>query len=451
MPRVIRLPVARICLLIVSVVLLSAIVAASADLSRAVASPYSNRTASSHVHKRRRTGRKSSSARRVKCVSAARDKHRKASKACANRKSNASGAKPDAFRMRSVPVPAPAPIAPLSADALPGELGSLPGESTTPSEPTAPVEPGGPFRFFSPTSFWNEALPADAPLDQSSAAVVGAFAGQIAAAYAAKKGEAFINTTSYSVPIYTVSDTQATVRVTYEIPYGGETNPALEAAWSAVPLLPEAKPAAGTDRHLVVWQPSTDKLWEFWGLEKTGSGWLAKWGGAIEKASSDSGAYGPGAWPGAQTGWGASASSLSIAGGLITLEDLEKGRINHALAIALPNVRAGVYASPAQRSDGGSTEPLSLPEGAHLRLDPSLDLASLHLPRLTLMLAEAAQRYGIFVRDQAEEPVFYAQDPTPTGTNPYAGAHGYFEGKSPSQILASFPWSHLQLLKMELH
>jgi hypothetical protein len=67
------------------------------------------------------------------------------------------------------------------------------------------------------------------------------------------------------------------------------------------------------------------------------------------------------------------------------------------------------------------------------------------------MLAEAAQRYGIFVRDQAEEPVFYAQDPTPTGTNPYAGAHGYFEGKSPSQILASFPWSHLQLLKMELH
>jgi hypothetical protein len=142
---------------------------------------------------------------------------------------------------------------------------------------------------------------------------------------------------------------------------------------------------------------------------------------------------------------------LSIAGGLITLEDLEKGQINHALAIALPNVRAGVYASPAQRSDGGSTEPLSLPEGAHLRLDPSLDLASLHLPKLTLMLAEAAQRYGIFVRDQASEPVFYAQDPIPTGTEPYTGARGYFEGKSPSQLLASFPWSHLQLLKMKLH
>jgi hypothetical protein len=35
---------------------------------------------------------------------------------------------------------------------------------------------------------------------------------------------------------------------------------------------------------------------------------------------------------------------LSIAGGLITLEDLEKGQLNHALAISLPNGRAGVYA-----------------------------------------------------------------------------------------------------------
>ena len=142
---------------------------------------------------------------------------------------------------------------------------------------------------------------------------------------------------------------------------------------------------------------------------------------------------------------------MSIAGGLITLEDLELGQINHALAMAVPNVRAGLYASPAQRTDGTSADPLSLPEGAHLRLDPNLDLASLHLPPLTLELAEAAQRYGIFVRDRSENVAFYAQDPIPTGTEPYTGANGYFEGKSPSRLLASFPWSHLQLLKMELN
>ena len=67
------------------------------------------------------------------------------------------------------------------------------------------------------------------------------------------------------------------------------------------------------------------------------------------------------------------------------------------------------------------------------------------------MLAEAAQRYGIFVRDRAANVALYAQDPTPTGTEPYGGSHGFLEGKPAYALLASFPWSHLQLLKMELH
>jgi hypothetical protein len=314
---------------------------------------------------------------------------------------------------------------------------------------TQTVELPAPFRFFASTSFWNEPVPADAPLAPNSAAIVSAFDGEIIAAEEAKTGLPSINTTAWSVPIYTVPETQATVKVTQD--YGGELNVALQAAWDAVPLPPGAKPAAGTDRDLVVWQPSTDKLWEFWGLEKAEAGWQARWGGAMDSASANPGVYGPEAWPGAQPNWGVSATSLSVAGGLITLEDLELGQINHALAIAIPNTRAGEYASPAHRTDGYSSSPLSLPEGAHLRLDPNLDLASLHLPRVTLMMAEAAQRYGIFVRDSAANVAILAQDPTPTGTNPYTGAHGYFEGKSSPQLLASFPWRYLELLKMELH
>ncbi len=255
-----------------------------------------------------------------------------------------------------------------------------------------------------------------------------------------------IDTTRWSVPIYTVPADEPTVRV--KLLNNSKT---LQAAWDAVPLPANAQPAVGTDKHLVVWQPSSDRLWEFWRLEKTTEGWQAPWGGAMQNVSSNPGVYGPEAWPGADTGWGGSASSLSLAGGLITLEDLQLGQINHALAMAIPDVRAGVYTSPAQRDDGVSTDPLSLPEGAHLRLDPNLNLAALHLPHLTLMLAEAAQRYGIFVRSQAANIVLYAQDPIPTGTEPYTGPTGYFEGKYPYQLLASFPWKHLQLLKMTLH
>ncbi len=316
-------------------------------------------------------------------------------------------------------------------------VGDSPGLSATQS----------PFRFFSPTSFWNRPIPANPRLDPRSTAIVGAFDEGITAATQIQRGPAIL-ATGWSVPIYTVPADQPTVKVMLE---GQSSSPALQGAWDAVPLPPDAQPAAGTDKHLLVWQPSTERLWEFWRLEQSPAGWQAAWGGAMRNVSADSGVYSRNAWPGASRYWGASASSLSIAGGLITLEDLERGQINHALAIGIPNVRAGVYASPAQRTDGTSTSPLSLPEGAHLRLDPSLDLAALHLPRLTLMVAEAAQRYGIFVRDRAGNVAFYAQNPIPTGTEPYAGPHGYFEGKATRQLLAAFPWSHLQLLKMRLH
>lgn len=304
-----------------------------------------------------------------------------------------------------------------------------------------------PFRFFSPSSFWNEPVAADAKLDPKSSELVQAFSTEIANDTLAKDPP-WINTTVESVPIYTVPADQPTVQVRLEAP---SRSPTLQKAWAAVPLPPTAQPAAGTDKVLVVWQPSTDRLWDFWRLVHTSEGWSASWGGAMQHVSSNPGVYGPKAWPGAKPWWGDSASSLEPVGGLISLEDLEHGQIDHAVAIAIPNVRAGVYASPAQRTDGTSTDPLALPEGAHLRLAPTLDLAALHLPRVTLMIAEAAQRYGLFVRDYAPDVTFYAQDPIPTGTNPYAGPTGYFEGQSPRELLANFPWSHLQVLKMHLH
>ncbi|MHB8235819.1 MAG: hypothetical protein ACYDHT_14305 [Solirubrobacteraceae bacterium] len=260
------------------------------------------------------------------------------------------------------------------------------------------------------------------------------------------KGGPWINTTSYSVPVYTVSTRQPLVRVRLD----HRPEAALKRAWRAVPLPPTAQPSAGTDAVLTLWQPSTDRLWEFWRLRHDAGGWSASWGGAMRHVSSDSGVNGPRAWPGAEPSWGSSASSLSLVGGLITLEDLRLGTINHALSIAIPEPRAGVYSSPANRTDGSSASPLSLPEGAHLRLNPNLNLAELHLPRLTMMIAQAAQRYGIFVRDRANGIAFYAQDPIPTGTEPYAGPGGYFEGHNPSQLLASFPWSQLQVLRLSL-
>lgn len=321
------------------------------------------------------------------------------------------------------------------------------GCGSTTSAATEDTASGSPhFRFFSPHSFWNEPVAADATVDPSSAQLVGTLTAEAAGELRAANGP-FITTSPYGVPIDRVPADQPTVPVQL-VGHPGER--ALRAAWHAVPLPARARPAAGSDGHLVVWQPHSDRLWEFFQLRREAGGWRASWGGAMRHVSSDPGVYNRHVWLGSQPWWGASASSLSIAGGLITLEDLEDGEINHALAISLPEVRARAYALPARRTDGTSPSPLALPEGAHLRLDPRLDLASMHLPWLTRLIAEAAQRYGIFVRDRAADVTFYAQDPTPTGTDPYGGPGGYYRGHSPIELLAHFPWRHLRLLKMEL-
>jgi outer membrane biosynthesis protein TonB len=442
------------------------------------------------VSKAHATRTKASSSHRHACGSAARRReHRALAKSCASKKGSIEEA---ALRRRIGPrLPAPTPPG-STGETKSAPVGESKGSTELPTavEPVPPVEAprveeppakkpveeppakkpaeepkkeeakkesheqppleeaaeSAPFRFFAPTSFWNERLTASTPVDPNSAAIVSALSELETSEQAAKKGPT-INTKEWSVPIYTVPSGQPTVRVTLV----NHVNSALQAAWSAVPLPSNAQPAAGSDEHLVVWQPSTNKMWEFWGLEKPKGIWQASWGGAMENVTTDKGVYGPEAWSGATTSWGASASSLPIAGGLITFEDLERGVINHALAIAVPNVRESEYASPAQRTDGATVGSTTLPEGAHLRLEPGLDLAALHLPPFTLMLARAAQRYGIFVRDRAGNIAFYGQDPIPLGVEPYTGSTGYFEGKSSTQLLAGFPWSHLQVLKMELH
>ena len=171
----------------------------------------------------------------------------------------------------------------------------------------------------------------------------------------------------------------------------------------------------------------------------------------MQNVSQSPGYYTTSSWPGALPQWGATATSLSVAAGEITLADLRRRSIDHALAISLPAPRAGVFAWPAQRSDGDGG-PDAIPEGAQLRLDPALDLARLSLPPVTRMIAQAAQAYGVVVRDQTHDGIiFYAEDAAQLGGDTvYYGPRGIFGGRQPTQLLASFPWSHLEVLKMVL-
>jgi hypothetical protein len=95
---------------------------------------------------------------------------------------------------------------------------------------------------------------------------------------------------------------------------------------------------------------------------------------------------------------------------------LRAGHIDHALSLGLPETSSLVYSWPAERTDGNVAEPQAIPEGTHFRLDPSLDLSKLHIPRFTWILAVAAQRYGLVVHDRSSLVVLWGEDPTQYGT-----------------------------------
>jgi hypothetical protein len=303
-------------------------------------------------------------------------------------------------------------------------------------------------RLFASDSVWNKRLADDAALDPASGTLVKTLRDTVAQNVAARSGP-WIATRGTS-PLYVAAAHQRTVRVQLDT---GSWGASLQQALKAVPIPDAAVPAPGSDAHMTIYQPSTDRLWEFFGARKLADGWHASWGGAIAHVSQSPGYYDTDAWPPLSgPHWGATATSLPVIAGTMMIHELNAGVIPHALALAIPWAKPGIYSWPAQRTDGKSTEPNAIPEGARFRLDPKLDISTLNLPPMTRMMAVAAQRYGIIVRDQTGHAIsFFAEDPTQYGSDPYTGTNGLFGGPWPNPITEAFPWEHLQLLKMNLH
>lgn len=293
-------------------------------------------------------------------------------------------------------------------------------------------------KWFAPSSFWNRRLPDSAPISSSSHAYTEGLVRQVEAR------SPWINTSFCSTPVYTVGPDQPTVRVRY-VPNFDPSHPypPTQEALNAVPLPSDARAASGQDQHLVVWQPSTDKMWEFWHMENVGGEWTAQAAGAMEHVSANPGRYDTTAWPGSQDWWGATGTSLPLLGGLITLEEMEAGQIEHALALGIADA-SPEFVWPAQRSDGATVEPGAIPEGTIFRLPPDLNVNALNLSPVVRAIALAAQRYGMVVRDRtAYNVILYGQDPTPTGADPYPGFFGH---RSAAKLLRTFPWSHLEAI-----
>jgi hypothetical protein len=293
---------------------------------------------------------------------------------------------------------------------------------------------------FAPDGWRNRPLADDAPIwTEKSALFRDELEDQVAddvAGERAYKSGVWVGTSEWSTPVYTVPFDQPRVRVR-----APADRPDLQAQWNDVPLPPGAQPAQphdGGDRHLLVWQPSTDTLWEFFGLRyhddpvETLGGviepyWSAGFGGRLRKVSASEGHF-PGPAVG-RGGYGATATAISLLAGMQRIEEIGRalaepgvGPLDHALdfAVVSPRGRAG-WCWPAQRTDSHLTSlaPEAIPAGTRFRIRAGFDVdrhADEHgLHPYAEMIAKTIQRHGMVARDSGPVSGWYAEDPTPTG------------------------------------
>jgi hypothetical protein len=194
-----------------------------------------------------------------------------------------------------------------------------------------------------------------------------------------------------------------------------------------------AKPAPSSDGHLAVYDPVRQREWDFWQAKCC---WSASAGQAQSTAEGD------GISP--KGTLGANAANFPMLGGLILAAELRRGLIDHALHFSMPGVRAGAPVCPATHNDGKEQNPLALPEGTHMQLDPELDVEALALPGWQKTIARALQRYGMFLRDAGDTLAIAAENSINRRPDPWTPLFG--PNAEAARFSPSFPWHRMRIL-----
>jgi hypothetical protein len=188
---------------------------------------------------------------------------------------------------------------------------------------------------------------------------------------------------SYGIPYTVVGPRQPKVPIDFTA-YGEESNPGPYPIPAGAPV--EGAGEAG-DRHVLVLQRGTCKLYELYAAHRAGAGWDAESGAVFNLRSN---ALRPEGWTSAD------AAGLPIMPLLVRYDEVRTGRIDHALRVTVARTQRG-YIHPATHFASGSSDPNLPPMGLRLRLKASWSLAGFHGE--SLIVLRALKRYGLIVAD----------------------------------------------------
>ena len=195
----------------------------------------------------------------------------------------------------------------------------------------------------------------------------------------------------YGIPITVVGGSHPLVTVGFT--YASESDKV------GYPLGPDTKVEGGQwvsgDRHTVIVNRDTCRLYETWATRKSGSLWYAG-SGATWKLTSY--ALRPNTWTSAD------AAGLPILPLLLRYEEVAAGYVDHAIRFTT-NITDQRYLWPARHQAGSVADPTYPPMGARFRLKASYVVAA-GLRADTRTVLQAMKHYGLVLTDNGS-PWFF--------------------------------------------
>jgi len=191
---------------------------------------------------------------------------------------------------------------------------------------------------------------------------------------------------TYGIPYKVVPRGQKQVPIRFTA-YGDESDK------GPYPVPAHAPVEGGSDRHVIVLQQGTCRLFELYGARRSAHGWAADAGARWDLRSNRL----------RHQGWtSADAAGLPILPGLARAGEVAAGahRITHALRMTVSRTQKA-YVLPARHFASSDTNPDLPPMGLRLRLKASYDLSRFHGQARVIL--QALKTYGLIVADNGSD------------------------------------------------
>jgi hypothetical protein len=186
------------------------------------------------------------------------------------------------------------------------------------------------------------------------------------------------------IPYLVVSRSQTKVRVAFEVP--DESDRVRYPIPRNAPI--EGGPASTGDRHVIVIDKGTCKLYELYSAYRNRNGSWRAYAGAVFDLRSD--ALRPSSWTSAD------AAGLAIFPGLVRYAEVASGEIRHALRFTAPATQR-TYVWPARHFASSDRDPALPPMGTRFRLKADFDISGFAPP--VQVILTAMKRYGLILAD----------------------------------------------------